>query len=132
MRRLLALPLVVLAVAAAGCGGSDDDAAATGSGATAAPSTAADVPTSGNVVPVAMKDIQFAPREQTVKVGQTVRWENQEDVPHNVTATKGETFRSDNFSKGGSFEFKPTKAGTISYVCTIHPGMGGTLTVTDG
>ena len=130
MRRLVVLPLAVLALAVAGCGGSDDDGASTGSGASAAPSTAADAPASGNVVTVGMKDIQFAPKDVTVKFGQTVRWVNQEDVPHNVTATKGETFRSDNFSKGGSFEFKPTKAGRISYVCTIHPGMDGTLTVT--
>ena len=131
MRRLLVLPLLALALAAAGCGGDDGDPAATGSGATAAPSTAADAPTSGTVVEVSMKDIQFNPDEVAVKVGQTVRWVDDEDVPHNVTATKGETFRSDTFSKGGSFEYTPKKAGTISYVCTIHPGMDGTLTVTE-
>ena len=36
---------------------------------------------------------------------------------------------NDNFGKGGTFSFTPTKAGKISYVCTIHPGMTGTLTV---
>ena len=34
------------------------------------------------------------------------------------------------FGQGGTYTFKPTKAGTIAYVCTIHPGMTGTLNVT--
>ena len=46
-----------------------------------------------------------------------------------VTAQSGESFKSQNFGKGGTFSFTPTKAGTIKYVCTIHPGMDGTLTV---
>lgn len=123
MRRLTCLGLAALALLPAGCGGSDDPA-------TTATQPAAGAKASGDVVTVGMKDIQFTPKAVSVKVGQTVRWVDEEDVPHNVTATKGETFRSDTFSKDGSYEFKPTKAGTISYVCTIHPGMDGTLTVT--
>ena len=74
-----------------------------------------------------MKNIQFAPTSQTVKVGQTVKWVNQDDVAHNV---KGGPLNSKTFGKGGSYTFTPKKAETISYVCTIHPGMKATLTVT--
>jgi plastocyanin len=77
-----------------------------------------------------MQNIAFAPKDTTVKVGQKVQWENEDTVAHNVTATSGATFKSSNFGKGGSFSFTPTKAGTIKYVCTIHPGMDATLTVT--
>ena len=77
-----------------------------------------------------MSNIQFSPASVTIKVGQTVKWVNEDSVDHNVTATGGAKFASDNFGKGGSYTFKATKAGTIKYVCTIHPGMEGTIVVT--
>lgn len=77
-----------------------------------------------------MKSIQFDPKEDTVKVGQTVTWTNDDSVDHNVTATSGADFKSDDFGNGKTYTFKATKPGTIKYTCTIHPGMDGTLTVT--
>jgi len=107
-----------LALAFAGCGSDDEDEGA-------APASAPE--TSGNTV--AMKNIEFKPAQLTVKAGDTVTWVNQEGVDHNVVATEGATFKSDTFGQDGTFEFKTEKAGTISYVCTLHPGMDGTLTV---
>jgi plastocyanin len=77
-----------------------------------------------------MKNIQFAPRDVTVKVGATIKWTNQDSVAHNVTATGGASFKSSNFGKGGTYQFRARAPGKIAYVCTIHPGMDGTLTVT--
>jgi plastocyanin len=77
-----------------------------------------------------MQNIAFDPKAVTVKVGQKVTWTNDDSTDHNVTANSGADFKSDNFGKGGTFSFTPTKAGTIQYVCTIHPGMTATLTVT--
>jgi plastocyanin len=77
-----------------------------------------------------MQNIAFDPKAVTVKVGQKVTWTNDDSVDHNVTSQSGETIKSDNFGKGGTFSFTPKKAGKISYVCTIHPGMTATLTVT--
>jgi plastocyanin len=34
------------------------------------------------------------------------------------------------FGGGGSYSYTPRKPGTIKYVCTLHPGMDGTLVVT--
>jgi plastocyanin len=65
-----------------------------------------------------------------VKVGQKIEWTNDDSVPHNVTAQSGASFQSKTFGQGGTYSFTPKKAGTIQYVCTIHPGMNGTLTVT--
>jgi plastocyanin len=76
-----------------------------------------------------MQNIAFDPKAVTVKVGQKVTWTNEDTVDHNVTSQSGETIKSDNFGKGGTFSFTPKKAGTIKYVCTIHPGMTATLTV---
>jgi plastocyanin len=122
-----ALPLLaVVALAAAGCGSSDKSssssqaapATSTASGGTAA---------GGKTVTIDMKDIQFNPSSATVKVGQTVKWVNDDSAPHNVT---GGPLHSKTFGQGGTFEFTPKKAEKISYVCTIHPNMTATLTVT--
>jgi plastocyanin len=84
---------------------------------------------SGSAVQVAMKNIAFAPKTATAKVGQTIKWVNEDSVDHNVTAISGASFKSRAFGKGGSFTFKATKPGSIHYVCTLHPGMKATLTV---
>jgi plastocyanin len=76
-----------------------------------------------------MQNIQFEPATVAVKVGSTVKWVNEDSVDHDVVADDGQ-FRSKLFGKGGTFEYKPTKAGSIHYVCTVHPGMEGTLDVT--
>jgi plastocyanin len=85
---------------------------------------------SGAATAVVMKNIQFAPKAMTVKVGQTITWTNQDSVDHNVTATAGASFRSSNFGHGGTYKYTATKPGKIAYVCTLHPGMAATLTVT--
>jgi plastocyanin len=77
-----------------------------------------------------MQNIAFDPKSVTVKVGQKVTWTNADSTDHNVTAQSGADFKSKDFGNGGTFSFTPTKAGTIKYVCTIHPGMDATLTVT--
>lgn len=128
MRRPLALvPLfAAIAVMAAGCGGGGS------SSSSSSASTASAKPASsggGAGVTVDMKNIQFAPKDVTVKTGQTITWRNEDTVDHNVTAQSGASFKSANFGNGGTFKFKAAKAGTIKYVCTIHPGMDATIIV---
>lgn len=79
---------------------------------------------------VVMKNVAFSPRAAKVKVGETVTWINHDRVPHDVVATSGASFDSGTFGQGETYEFRPTKPGTIAYVCTLHQGMDGTLTVT--
>jgi plastocyanin len=119
---------VAVALVAVGCGGGGGSTSSGGGGAgtgSAAPKQPATAP--GHVM---MRNIKFAPDKTTVKVGEKVTWTNDDSVAHNVTATKGASFKSSTFGKGGTFTFTPKKAGTIQYTCTIHPGMNGTLTVT--
>lgn len=80
-------------------------------------------------VRIGMQDLQFTPRETTVRVGQRVQWRNDEDAPHNVVATAGADFRSHTITRDGTFAFTARQPGTIRYVCTLHPGMTGTLRV---
>jgi plastocyanin len=118
--RPITLLVACLALVLAGCGGGNDNG---GSGSSSGSS-------SGNTVTIDMKNIKFAPEDVTVKVGQTVKWVNQDTVDHDVSAKSGADFKSDLFGNGKSFEWKADKAGTVSYVCTVHPGMVGTLKVT--
>ena len=128
MRRILPALCVIVALAAVGCGSSNSSSTSSGSSSSGSTSTAAAAPSGGGVA-IKMQNIAFDPKDVTVKVGQKVTWTNDDSVDHNVTSKSGETIKSDNFGKGGTFSFTPTKAGKISYVCTIHPGMTGTLTV---
>jgi plastocyanin len=125
MRRILVALCAVLALTlgVAACGGDDDS----GGGGSTSTSAAA---TSGGGVTIKMQNIQFAPKDTTVKVGQKVTWTNDDSTDHNVTADSGADFKSKDFGSGGTFEFTPDKAGTIKYECTLHPGMTATLNVT--
>jgi plastocyanin len=140
MHRLTMVGLACLALAlVAGCGSDKNDSSSTPAGAKPAPPVASTtVPTTttdaasstGAVVKVSMKDIRFVPEQITVKVGQKIEWTNNDAVAHNVTATDGADFASDTIDGGGSYSYKPTKAGVIKYVCTIHSGQNGEITVT--
>jgi len=126
MTRILLALCAVVALAAAGCGSSDSGSTSSGSSSSASTGAAS---SSGGGVTIKMQNIAFDPKAVTVKVGQKVTWTNEDSVDHNVTSQSGETIKSDNFGKGATFSFTPEKAGTIKYVCTIHPGMTATLTV---
>ncbi len=118
MRRLLA-PLLLAALVAA-CGG--DDGGGGGGGASSEPCP------SGSVV-IKMVDIKFDPEDATAGVGQEVCWVNEDSIDHNAVAESGATFESELFGKGQTFTTKVDTPGTVEYVCTIHPGMTGTLTI---
>jgi plastocyanin len=127
MRRIVLSVCAVLALAlgVAACGGGDDDSGGGGSSSTSAPASS-----SGGGVTIKMQNIQFAPKDTTIKVGDKVTWTNDDNTDHNVSADSGADFKSDDFGNGATFDFTPDKAGTIKYECTLHPGMTGTLTVT--
>jgi plastocyanin len=123
-----ALITLVLLVLVAGCGEKESAGSGTAGGTATEPATAA----GGKTVPVKMKDILFVPEKITARVGQTVVWTNEDDVAHTVKAKSGADFESKALSKGDTYKAKLTKAGTIDYVCTIHPSQTGTITVVSG
>jgi plastocyanin len=70
----------------------------------------------------------FTPSPGSVKAGQTVAWHNQDMVGHTAT---GSSFDTGVVAPGAtSAPIKFDTAGTLSYRCSIHPSMTGTLTVT--
>src|SRR3954447_14401768 len=109
----LPIAIVVVALAIAGCGGDGGSSKSGGSPPGA----------------VSMKGLRFHPDQTTVRVGQKVTWTNDDDIDHNVTATGGAKFMSQAYGPGKTYSYTPRKAGTIKYVCTLHPGMTGKLIV---
>jgi plastocyanin len=130
-KRIVSTLAVLGALTVAGCGSSDSSDSTSAPAASApAASTSTPAAAAGGSVAIGMKNIAFDPKAVTVKVGQKIVWTNDEGVDHNVTADSGADFASSNFGEGKTFDYTPTKAGTIQYECTIHPGMVGTITVT--
>ena len=76
-----------------------------------------------------MVDIKFDPKDATAGVGDQVCWVNEDTIEHNAVAEEGAEFESELFGKGQTFTTTVDAPGTIPYVCTVHPGMTGTLTV---
>ncbi|MGI8623301.1 MAG: plastocyanin/azurin family copper-binding protein, partial [Solirubrobacteraceae bacterium] len=111
MRRLLIVPLAAATLAVAGCGSSST----TDPGPSNAPSAVQGSPSTetnaaegtAGAATVGMKNIEFNPKGITVKVGEKITWTNNEDVPHNVTADSGADFKSETFSKDGTFSYTP-------------------------
>ncbi len=76
-----------------------------------------------------MEGIKFVPPEVTVAAGDTVTWTNNDTVGHDVTGDDFSSGEAGAMGGGDTFEFTFDQAGTFDYVCTVHPGMEGSVTV---
>jgi len=95
--------------------------------AAAAPAAAS----TGTTKSVAIMNYAFSPATLTVNVGDTVVWTNMDTAPHTVTVSSGPVkFSSGNLSKGQTFSYTFTSAGTYSYYCAVHPDMVAKVIVT--
>jgi plastocyanin len=127
---LLLLACAALSLVVAGCGGDDDDgggdAQTTEQPAEEGGGGGGDKE-SGGGTQVVMEGIKFNPESVTVSAGDTVTWTNDDSVGHDVT---GDGFKSGDpgaMQNGDTFEHTFDKAGTFDYVCTVHPGMKGSV-----
>jgi LPXTG-motif cell wall-anchored protein len=91
--------------------------------AKAPPATAAQA---GPLVTIA--DFAFASPSTTVRIGQTLTWTNRGPSSHTATAGDG-SFDTGVLRKGASASHRFTRAGTFTYMCTIHPSMKGSVRV---
>ncbi|HID82549.1 MAG TPA: plastocyanin [Chromatiales bacterium] len=72
-------------------------------------------------VTVVVKDYKFDPEEITVKVGTTIRWENQEEGQyHSILFPAMDDKKVDYFFPGDSRERTFDKPGTYPYICEPH------------
>ena len=77
---------------------------------------------------VTLSDSRFTPADITVETGAEVTWIwDDGSRSHNVV---GDGFVSD-IQTEGTFTHTFTEAGTYPYLCTLHRGMEGTVTVTE-
>ncbi len=80
---------------------------------------------------VVVANFRFTPSTITVPVGTTVTWIFDEvGAVHNVYETSGSAFFSSDTMGKGTYRHAFTTPGTYTYECTIHPGMKGTVIVT--
>lgn len=80
---------------------------------------------------VSIEGFAFVPDPILVAPGTTVRWTNNDSVPHTVTSDPAGLFDSGTLEPGESFEYRFDDPGTYPYLCTIHPTMTGTVIVSD-
>jgi plastocyanin len=85
----------------------------------------------GNQQTVSIRDFRFDPAQVTIQPGTTVRWTNEGNTAHTVTADDG-SFDSGTLQPGDSFMFTFQDTGTVAYHCEIHPQMTASVTVGQG
>jgi plastocyanin len=88
---------------------------------------------------VTIKQFAFQAPAIRVTVGTTVRWSNDDDSAHTVTADANQeavapqpvfAFDSGLMPKGANFSTTFTQPGTYTYHCNLHLGMAGSVVVT--
>ncbi len=125
--RRVAIVVSALAVVLAGCGTGSDLPSNAGTAARQADNGSSGDPT----ISVVMQSLDFSPIAVKGRVGQRVTWLNEDQARHNVTYISGPHFRSSGrrMRIGDRFTITLTAPGTIHYVCTLHPWMHATITV---
>lgn len=133
--------LILAALSLARCGGGEEEYSSTsdeGSPATKAGSSAnsegrnAQAP-SGEAVRAAkveIADYAYEPDPVRIQVGGKVTWQNEDSVAHTATADDG-SFDTGPIEEGKIKSETFKKAGTFTYICSIHPQMKGTVEVVE-
>lgn len=81
-------------------------------------------------VKVRIGNFAFAPATVTVAAGTTLRWVNDDDVPHIVIGVDRDTpIKSPPLDTDDEYTVVLDKPGTYKYFCSLHPHMVGTVLV---
>jgi plastocyanin len=78
---------------------------------------------------IEIRDFDYFPRELTVESGTTITWVNRDTVPHDA-ADEGGAWGTAMLKQDESDTLTYDTPGVYQYLCTIHPDMKATLTVT--
>ncbi|MFF1729774.1 cupredoxin family copper-binding protein [Streptomyces sp. NPDC058247] len=138
-RSALIVAALCLVTTLTGCSDSGDGSS---SSSTPPASASASVPASASAsasvsssesgkgeVRVTIKDFAFQPAELEVSPGTKITVTNEDSAPHTLTADD-KSFDTGDLAQGESATITaPSKPGSYSYICTVHPNMKGTLTV---
>jgi plastocyanin len=77
---------------------------------------------------IKIDNFTFSPSAVTVHVGDTVRWTNHDDLPHNVVS-EDKSFKSKTLDTDENFSYTFSRPGAYGYYCSIHPKMTGKIVV---
>ena len=77
---------------------------------------------------VKIDNFTFSPQQITVKVGTTVTWTNDDDIPH-LVVSQTPLFKSNALDTEDKFSFTFTTPGSYAYFCALHPHMTGSIVV---
>ena len=81
-----------------------------------------------NAWTVAIEDFYFEPPNAAIAPGDKITWINKGSAPHTATADDG-SFDSGVLNPGEAYTVTFLGSGTVTYHCTIHPNMVGSVTV---
>jgi plastocyanin len=124
MRRLVLSFVVALAL---GGGVALAQSSAPSSPAPAGP-TVMPTPAPSPVSTIHIKNFAYVPDTVTIHPGSTVRFVEDDETPHTVTATD-HSFDSGNLNQKDRWSHAFAKEGTYTYFCAYHPYMKGSIIV---
>jgi plastocyanin len=90
--------------------------------------SAAPAPEASPISVIHIKNFAFVPATVTIHPGQTVRWVQDDETAHTVTAAD-KSFDSGNLDQKATYKHTFDTAGTYAYVCAYHPTMKGKVVV---
>jgi plastocyanin len=118
----MAAALAAAALLAAGCGSDDEPASPAGGSAeesASAPGT------------ITIRDFAYDPPEFEGRVGETITLVNEDSAPHDIESKEGPSVKTKVLKQGERTTFTVGEAGTVEYICSIHPQMNGRLTISE-
>lgn len=77
---------------------------------------------------VSISNFTFSPAEIKVRVGDTVTFKNEDDIPHQVIASDG-SFKGKALDTNDTSMFTFKTIGDFGYFCGLHPHMVGKVIV---
>lgn len=86
-------------------------------------------PVRADTVTVHIANFTFNPSVLTVKMGTTVSWVNDDDIPHSIIEN-AHKFHSAPLDTGDSFSMTFKDPGEVDYFCGFHAMMQGKIIVT--
>jgi plastocyanin len=119
---LLLAPAVIALTSCGGGGASSSSAASSTHAAAAAPSGAGEQG-------VSIRNFTFEPGTITVKTGARITVSNRDSTAHTATSDDGSSFDTRSIDPGSSSTITLNRTGRVTYHCSIHPFMHGTIIV---
>ena len=78
-------------------------------------------------------DLCYIPSEITIKIGDSITWQNQDVAFHSVTSgfyeSPEDLFDSGHLDPNQKYSIKFEEEGIFNYFCSLHPWMMGKVTV---